>query len=186
MFDTFNAWFRIGLLLYGLMAGLEVVTALVRGRRVWSWLLVADTVWHAGALGLAAVGIAWVAESPDLVPPLVARYGLTGALAVGALWGALIATAERRGWAVLWDGYLWQVPSLARQLWAHCRTSPPGRRAARSPERTPGVLPSLEAGWPTGLPGSPTPRRARRRARRTAVDPWFVDDPLGPGIHEEE
>jgi hypothetical protein len=186
MFDTFNAWFRIGLLLFGLRAGLEAVTALVGGRRVWSWLLVADTVWHAGSLGLAAVGIAWLATSPDLVPPLVALYGTAGALAVGALWGALVAAAERRAWAVLWDGYLWHVPVLARQIWAHCRPSRPGRRAARSAERTPGVLPSLDAGWPTGVPGSPSPRRARRRTRRTAVDQWLVDDPLAPGARQEE
>ena len=185
MFDTFNAWFRIGLLLFGLKAGLEAVAALVGGRRVWWWLLVADTVWHAGSLGLAAVGIAWLAASPDLVPPLVALYGTVGALAVGALWGALVATIEQHAWAVLWDGCLWRLPSLARQAWEHHWPRPPGRRAAQDADQTPGVVSSIGAGSTPGSPRVRSPHRAHRRRRPSAAE-WSDDDPLAPGGAWEE
>jgi hypothetical protein len=184
MVEAFNTWFRIGLLLYGLAACVAAVVAVARDHVVWAWWLVADTVWHAGSLGLMAVGVAWLAESPDLVPPLVARYGLTGALAVGTLWGALAATAERRAWAALWDGYLWQVPALARRAWERCWPRPPGRRSARGPTNARVVAPVIDVGLDPALPRVRSPRRHRRSRR--AADWRSDDDPRAPGGFPEE
>jgi hypothetical protein len=88
----------------------------VCGRPVWPWFLVANTMWCAGVLGVGAVGVAWLAQTPDMAP-LIAMYGTVGAVALGALWGSLLTTAEQRAWSGVWDCWLWRLPSWLGWAW---------------------------------------------------------------------